>query len=101
MFQSLSQKITQQKTIADTLEFAARRETFTQWEAIVVNDGSTDATADIVADFAERDTRFRIHTQPKRPAKLLLGTPGLAWRIMSGCCFSTPMIGLHRNTLSG
>ena len=31
--------------------------------------------------------------------KLLLGTPGLAWRIMSGYFFSTPMIGLLRNYL--
>ena len=40
------------------------------WELIVVDDGSTDATAALARDFAARDPRVRVHTQPNsgRPA---------------------------------
>lgn len=33
------------------------------WEAIIVNDGSTDATPEILEDYARRDTRFRVFHQ--------------------------------------
>ncbi len=49
-------------TISDTLN-SVLAQTCPEWEAIVVNDGSTDATGEIVRDFAERDARFRMITQ--------------------------------------
>ncbi len=39
-------------------------QTFRDWEAIVVDDGSIDATARIAADYAKRDARFRLVRQP-------------------------------------
>ncbi len=39
-------------------------QTFREWEAIVVDDGSLDATAGIAADYAKRDSRFRVVRQP-------------------------------------
>lgn len=51
------------KTIADTLN-SLLAQTSAHWEAVVVNDGSSDATAAIVSDFAARDARFRLYTQP-------------------------------------
>jgi cellulose synthase/poly-beta-1,6-N-acetylglucosamine synthase-like glycosyltransferase len=36
------------------------------FEAIVVDDGSTDSTAEIVQQFCQRDSRFRVLTQPNR-----------------------------------
>lgn len=35
-------------------------QTFTDWEAICVNDGSPDNSAQILAEYAERDPRFKI-----------------------------------------
>ena len=38
------------------------KQTFTDWELIVINDCSTDGTAAILQDFALRDERVRVHT---------------------------------------
>lgn len=39
-------------------------QSFSDWEAIIVNDGSTDSTCDIVAGFTARDSRFRLVSTP-------------------------------------
>jgi peptidoglycan/xylan/chitin deacetylase (PgdA/CDA1 family)/GT2 family glycosyltransferase len=46
-------------TIAATLD-SVLRQTMPRWEAIVVDDGSTDATADIVTGYCQRDARVRL-----------------------------------------
>lgn len=46
-------------TLAQTLD-SLRAQTCANWEAICVDDGSTDTTADIVADYARRDSRIRL-----------------------------------------
>jgi peptidoglycan/xylan/chitin deacetylase (PgdA/CDA1 family)/GT2 family glycosyltransferase len=46
-------------TIAQTLE-SLLAQTSDEWEAVVVDDGSGDATARIVAGFADRDARIRL-----------------------------------------
>ena len=49
-------------TIGDTLQ-SVLGQSFTQWEAIVVNDGSTDHTVEIVQKFIARDNRIHIVNQ--------------------------------------
>lgn len=50
-------------TIVETIE-SARAQTHTNLELIVVDDGSSDATADIVAQQAKSDARIRLVRQP-------------------------------------
>ncbi len=39
-------------------------QSFSDWEAIIVNDGSTDSTREIAAGFTVRDSRFRSCLHP-------------------------------------
>ncbi|MBI5029974.1 MAG: glycosyltransferase [Chloroflexi bacterium] len=50
-------------TIVDTLE-SLRTQTFTTWEAIVVDDGSVDKTLTIAKHFAQCDHRICVMSQP-------------------------------------
>ncbi|MGH7791810.1 MAG: glycosyltransferase family 2 protein, partial [Thermodesulfobacteriota bacterium] len=49
-------------TIAETLQ-SLLDQTFPHWEAIVVDDGSSDGTENVVKSFVERDARFRFLRQ--------------------------------------
>ena len=51
--------------VGDALR-SALAQTFTDLEVLVVDDGSTDATADVVAGIAARDPRVRLIRQPNR-----------------------------------
>ncbi|ACY48037.1 glycosyltransferase family 2 protein [Rhodothermus marinus] len=54
-----------ERFIADALE-SVLAQTFTDWECVVVNDGSTDRSAEIVARYVERDPRIRLVHQPNQ-----------------------------------
>jgi len=41
---------------------SVRNQTFKNWELIVINDCSTDSTAEILADFSLKDERIKVHT---------------------------------------
>jgi len=53
-----------QDTVAATLD-SLLAQTSGDWEAVVVDDGSTDGTAAILADYAARDPRFRVVAQAR------------------------------------
>ena len=40
---------------------SVRNQTFADWELIVINDCSTDSTAEILSDFALKDERIKVH----------------------------------------
>ncbi len=40
------------------------KQTFADWEAVVVNDGSTDGTEEIIAGYSMKDKRIRVYTKP-------------------------------------
>ncbi|HAC16103.1 MAG TPA: hypothetical protein DCE78_09200 [Bacteroidetes bacterium] len=45
------------KFIAETLD-SVRNQTYPDWECLLIDDGSTDESSAIVADFVQKDTRF-------------------------------------------
>jgi len=53
-----------QKTIEDSLEFLEHQNIFTEYEVIVVDDGSTDETADNLKKFKNNGS-FKIVTNPR------------------------------------
>ncbi|MDQ6529618.1 glycosyltransferase [Flavobacterium sp. LHD-85] len=55
--------------IGETLE-SILSQTYKSWECIVVDDGSTDNTEDLLKDFMSKDNRIQYH---KRPVEILKG----------------------------
>ena len=49
-------------------------QTFTNWEAICVDDGSTDGSGEILDEYAARDGRFRVIHQKNAGAFYVAGT---------------------------
>jgi glycosyltransferase involved in cell wall biosynthesis len=58
-----------EKYLAETLT-GVLAQTFSDWELLLIDDGSTDATAEIAARYARRDSRIRLVRQENR------GLPG-------------------------
>jgi glycosyltransferase involved in cell wall biosynthesis len=52
--------------VSETLD-SVLAQTRTDWEAIVVEDGSTDNSADVIAAFAARDPRIRLMARDREP----------------------------------
>lgn len=47
--------------LAEAIE-SVIKQTFKNWELIIINDCSNDSTAEILADFSQRDERIKVHT---------------------------------------
>ncbi len=52
-----------ERFVAATIE-SVLAQTYQHWEMIVINDGSTDNSAHIVAEYATRDPRIKLFSQP-------------------------------------
>ncbi|MFC0776726.1 glycosyltransferase family 2 protein [Flavobacterium sp. HJSW_4] len=44
-------------------------QTYGDWECIIVDDGSTDNTAEVVSKYIEKDNRFQYHSRPSERMK--------------------------------
>ena len=53
-----------ERTLATALD-ALTKQTFTDFELIISDNASTDATADICAEYARRDSRIVVHRSPR------------------------------------
>ena len=49
--------------IGETLD-SVLAQTYTNWECIIVDDGSTDNTDEVVDNYIKRDARFQFHHRP-------------------------------------
>ena len=49
--------------ISETLD-SILAQTYPNWECIVVDDGSTDTTADVMREYIKKDNRFQYHQRP-------------------------------------
>ena len=82
----------QEKYLASALD-SLLAQTCPDWIAYCVNDGSTDATADILADYAARDARFAVIDQPNGGVSVARNTgleAALANPDVDTICFSDP-----------
>jgi len=49
--------------IGETLD-SVLEQTYTNWECIIVDDGSTDNTIDVIGEYLKRDSRFKFYHRP-------------------------------------
>ncbi len=54
--------------LTDTLESIAKQ-TYKNWECLLIDDGSTKEVENLVNQFAEKDQRFKFYNRPKNKAK--------------------------------
>ena len=54
--------------IGETLD-SIRSQTYSNWECIVVDDGSTDTTAEVMREYVKKDSRFQYHQRPENKLK--------------------------------
>jgi len=54
--------------IGETLD-SVLAQTYSHWECIVVDDGSTDNTAEVVQSYLDKNPRFQYHHRPKKRLK--------------------------------
>lgn len=52
--------------ISETLDSVAKQ-TYSNWECIIVDDGSTDDSENIIKDCCEKDTRFKYYKRSRNP----------------------------------
>lgn len=62
-----------EKYIKDTIE-SVLSQTYSDWEMIIVDDGSKDKSRDIIKEYCEKDSRIKLYTHEKNVNKGLAET---------------------------
>ena len=52
-----------ERFLAQTIE-SVLAQTYTEWEMIIINDGSTDKSEELALSYAEKDSRIKVYSQP-------------------------------------
>lgn len=55
-----------EKYVSETI-FSVINQTYTDWEMVIIDDGSTDGSYDIVKNFASKDSRIRLYHRERLP----------------------------------
>lgn len=55
-----------ENTIAETIE-SVMMQTYSNWELVCVDDGSTDRSAKVVEEYVKRDSRIHLYTRDREP----------------------------------
>ena len=58
--------------IVETL-VSIQKQTFQEWECLIIDDGGTDNTKEVIAPILEKDNRFKFHVRPSNYQKALPG----------------------------
>lgn len=59
-------------------------QSYKNWECIIIDDGSTDNTLQILSDFANKDSRFKYYSRPKKILKGATGCRNYGYTISNG-----------------
>ncbi len=91
-----------ESTLSETLG-SILAQTFADWEAVIVDDGSTDRTAAIALDFARRDPRFRVRQQPNQgtAAAYNTGVSSALGEYIVMCSADDVLLPVHLLVMSG
>ena len=60
--------------IVETL-LSIQKQTFSDWECLIIDDGGTDNTKEVIAGILEEDQRFRFVKRPECVSKRVTGLP--------------------------
>jgi glycosyltransferase involved in cell wall biosynthesis len=69
--------------IGNTLD-SILSQTYTNWECIVIDDGSIDNTNEVLKEFCERDSRFQYHLRPNSILKGANSCRNLGFKLSKG-----------------
>ena len=59
--------------IKETIE-SVLTQTYTNWEMIIVDDGSKDNSIEVIKEYCQKDARIKLYTHPKNQNKGLIET---------------------------
>ena len=69
--------------IVETLD-SIKSQTYNNWECVIVDDGSTDNSREIIDGYCKEDSRFRYYDRPENHIKGANGCRNYAFKMSQG-----------------